>query len=138
MANSNKEHYFFSDQKYICFLTSCQNAVRLTGIPDCSSPYSRKDFAQHQLLTLLIFKEYLGAHYRDFIQLVEIMGIIQDQLHLKEIPYYSTLYKFSNRVPSPVINQLFRKGGSFMTEWKNVTSIVAIDSSGFTPDSAST
>jgi hypothetical protein len=66
------------------------------------------------------------------------MGIIQDQLHLNEIPHYSTLCKFSNRVPATILNRLFRKACSFITEWKNVTSVVAIDSSGFTPDSAST
>ena len=137
MANPNKEHYFFSNQKYICFLTSCQNAVRLTGVPEYSSRFSRRDFTQGQLLTLLLFKEYLGAHYRDFVQLVEIMGIIQEQLQLNEIPHYSTLCKFSKRVPATVLNQLFRKACSFMTEWKNATSVVAIDSSGFTPDSAS-
>jgi hypothetical protein len=138
MANPNKEQYFFSDQKYICFLTSCQNAVRLTGFPEYSSRFSRRDFTQHQLLTLLLFKEYLGAHFRDFVQLVEIMGIIQEQLQLDEIPHYSTLCKFSKRVPASVLNQLFRKACSFMTEWKSATSIVAIDSSGFTTDTSST
>jgi len=138
MGNLNKEHYFFSDQKYICFLTSCQNAIRLTGVPEYSSRYSRKDFSQHQLLTLLLFKEYVGARYRDFVQLVEIMCIVQEQLELKEIPHYSTLCKFSKRVPATVLNQLFRKACSFMAEWKSATSVVAIDSSGFTPDSAST
>jgi len=138
MGNPNKEHYFFSDQKYMCFLTSCQNAIRLTGVPEYSSRYSRKDFNQHQLLTLLLFKEYIGARYRDFVQLVEIMGIVQEQLELKEVPHYSTLCKFSKRVPATVLNQLFRKACSFMAEWKNATSVVAIDSSGFTPDSAST
>ncbi len=78
------------------------------------------------------------THYRDFVQLVEIMGIIQEQLQLDEIPHYSTLCKFSKRVPATVLNQLFRKACSFMTEWKSATSIVAIDSSGFTPDSSST
>jgi len=138
MANPNKEHYFFSDQKYICFLTSCQNAIRLTAIPEYSSRYSRRDFNQHQLLTLLLFKENLRAHYRDFVNLIEIMNIVQDQLQLSEIPHYSTLCKFSKRVPASILNQLFRKACSFMTSWKNVTSVVAIDSSGFTPDSAST
>ena len=66
------------------------------------------------------------------------MSIIQEQLQLNEIPHYSTLCKFSKRVPATVLNQLFRKACSFMTEWKNATSVVAIDSSGFTPDSAST
>ena len=138
MGNPNKEHYFFSDQKYICFLRSFQNAVRLTGIPEYSPRYSRRDFNQHQLLTLLLFKEYLGAHYRDFVNLIEIMNIVQEQLQLNEIPHYSTLCKFLKRVPANVLNQLFRKACSFMTAWKNATSVVAIDSSGFTPDSAST
>ena len=138
MANPNKEHYFFSDQKYICFLTSCQNAIRLTGVPEYSSRYSRKDFSQHQLLTLLLFKEYLGFRYRDFVKLIEIMGIVQEQLDLSEIPHYSTLCKFSKRVPTSLINQLFRKACSFMAKWKTRSSVVAIDSSGFTPDTAST
>ena len=138
MANSNKEQYFFSEQKYICFLTSCQNAIRLTGVSKYTSRYSRKDYTQTQLLTLLLFKEYLGERYRDFVQLVEIMNIVQDQLELKEIPHYSTLCKFSKRISSTILNQLFRKACSFMSEWKHVTTIVAIDSSGFTPDSAST
>ena len=138
MGNTNKEHYFFSDQKYICFLTSCQNAIRLTGVPEYSSRYSRKDFNQHQLLTLLLFKEYLGARYRDFVNLIEIMDIVQEQLQLNEIPHYSTLCKFSKRIPASALNQLFQKACSFMSEWNNSSSVVAIDLSGFTPDSAST
>jgi hypothetical protein len=138
MANINKEQYFFSEQKYICFLTSCQNAIRLAGISPYTSRYSRRDYTQPQLLALLLFKEYLGKKYRDFIQLVEIMDIIQNQLELKEIPHYSTLCKFSKRISSTVLNQIFRNACSFMSEWKHGTTIVAIDSSGFAPDSAST
>ena len=138
MANKNKERFFYSDQKYICFLTSCQCAIRLAGIPRYSSPYSRRDFDQHQLLVLLLFKGYLGFHYRDIVKLVEITDIVQEQLHLDEIPHYSTLCKFSKRIPAPVLNRLFRKACSFMAEWKKSMTIVAVDSSGFTPDSAST
>ena len=138
MENTNKEHYFFSDQKYICFLTSCQNAVRLTGVPEYTSRYSRRDFTHHQLLTLLLFKEYLCAHTRDFVSLIEIMSIVQEQLHLNEIPHYSILGKFSKRIPASALNQLFQKACPFMSEWGNSSSVVAIDSSGFTPDSAST
>ncbi len=138
MANPNKEPYFFSDQKYICLLNSCQNAAKLTSVPEYSSRFSRRDFTQHQLHTLLLFKKYLGDQYRDFVQLVENMGIIQEQLQLDEMPHYSTLFKFSKRVPATVLNQLFRKACSFMTEWKNTTLVVAIDASGFTPDSSST
>jgi len=90
------------------------------------------------LLTLLLFKEYLGARYRDFVNLIEIMDIVQEQLQLNEIPHYSTLCKFSKRIPASALNQLFQKACSFMSEWNNSSSVVAIDSSGFTPDSAST
>lgn len=128
MGNPNKEIYFLSDQKYICFLTSCQNAIRLTEVSEYSSRYLRRDFNQHLLLTLLLFKEYIGARYRDFVQLVEIMDIVQEQLQLNNIPHYPTLCKFSKRVPATVLNQLFRKACSFMAEWKNATSVVAIDS----------
>ena len=110
----------------------------LTGVPEYSSRFSRRDFTQPQLLTLLLFKEYLGAHYRDFVQNVEIMGIIQEQLQLNEIPQYSPLFKFSKRVPATVLYQLFRKACSFMTEWKNASSVVTIDPTGFTPDTSST
>jgi hypothetical protein len=66
------------------------------------------------------------------------MGIVQEQLDISEIPHYSTLCKFSKRVSTSVINQLFRKACSFMADWKTPSSVVAIDSSGFTPDTAST
>ncbi len=72
------------------------------------------------------------------MKLIEIMDIVREQLSLDEIPHYSTLCKFSKGIPSQVLTQLFQKACSFMTAWKNSSSIVAIDSSGFTPDSAST
>ena len=71
------------------------------------------------------------------MSLIEIMNIVQEQLHLKAISHYSTVSKFSKRVYANVLNKLFRKACSFMTGWKNATSVFAIDSSGFTPDSAS-
>jgi hypothetical protein len=138
MANPDREHDFFSDHKDICFLTLCQSGIRLTVLPEYSSRYSKRDFTQHQLLTSQVFNEYLGAHYRDFVQLVEIMDIIQEQLQLNEISHYTTLCKFPIRIPATVVNPLFRKACSFMTEWKNIPLVVAIDSSGFTPDSSST
>ena len=47
--------------QYICFLTSCQNAIRLTCVPEYSSHFSRKDFTRQQLLMLRLFKEYLES-----------------------------------------------------------------------------
>jgi len=91
MANPNKEHDFFLDQKYFCFLTSCQNAVRMTGSRNTPHAIRGGTSLNTNYSRYFLFKEYLGAHYQGFIQLVEIMSIIQDQLQLNDIPHYSIL-----------------------------------------------
>lgn len=83
------------------------------------------------------YSKNIREHW-DFIDLVGIMDIVLEQLHFNAIPDYSTVCKLSKRVSATVLNLLFRKVCSITTEWNNVTSAVAIDPSGFTPDSAST
>jgi hypothetical protein len=76
MTNPNKEQYFLSEQKYICFsdiMPECTSTdVEYQNIPHA---IPRKDFNQHQILTVLLFKGYIGFRYRDFAELVEIMGL---------------------------------------------------------------
>jgi hypothetical protein len=49
-------------------------------------------------LALLVFKEYLGARYREIIEFVEVMGVVQKHLGIAEIPHFTTLCKFSKIV----------------------------------------
>jgi len=137
MANTNKEHYFFSDQSYICFLTACRSAIELAKIPLYSSQYSRKDYNQHQLILLLLLKEYIGQGYREVTQLAEISQIIQEFIGLTEIPHYSTLCKFTSRISTQLLNQVFRKTCYLMSKINNHVSIAAVDSTGFVTDAAS-
>jgi len=65
MANNNKGQYFFSDQTYNCFLTACNSAIGLAKIRRYSSLYSRKDYNQHQLITLHLLKEFTGQGFRE-------------------------------------------------------------------------
>lgn len=137
MANIHKGQYFFSDQTYICFLTACNSAIALAKIPLYSSPYSRKDYNQHQLLTLLLLKEFTGQGYRELIRLTEISPIIQEILGLGEVPHYSTLCKFASRFDSSSLSRILKKTCILMFIVTDHVNVAAIDSTGFVTDSAS-
>jgi len=71
MHKHTKEPYFNGNQKHISFLTATMNAIRESKIPLYSSKYSRKDYNQHQLLALLIFKEYLELKLRCLVYSID-------------------------------------------------------------------
>jgi transposase len=137
MPNTNKEHYFFSDQMYICFLTSCKSAIEMAEIPLYSSQYSRRDYNQHQLISLLLLKEFIGQGYRELVKLIEISGIVQESLGLAQIPHFSTLCKFSSRLESSFLNRIFKKTCHLMSIVDSHVEVAAIDSTGFVTDSSS-
>ena len=82
----NKEQYIFSNHKYICFLTVALNAINEANIPKYTSRFSKKRYSQHQLLALLLLKEYLNCGYRELTEILELTDILQKQLMLKGIP----------------------------------------------------
>ena len=136
MPKPNKEHYFFSNQKYITFLTIALNVIAEINYPKFRSRFSKKQYNQHQLLALLLLKEYLHFGYRDLIETIELMEPIQKQLDLKTIPHYSTLCKFSDRISSDLLNRLIRGINRFYPKDPSRCKIVAIDSSGMILDHA--
>jgi transposase len=129
-----KEPYFFRNQKHISFLTATINAIRSSEIPLYSSKFSRKDYNQHQLLAILIFKEYLGVRYREIIELVEVMDAIKNHLGITRIPHFTTLCKFSSRISSKVLSQVFKQASIF--SYRNIgrVSTIAVDSTGFSTE----
>jgi len=94
-------------------------------------------YNQHQLLSLLLLKEYFRCGYRELIEIVELMDIIQEQLMLKDIPHYSTLCKFSNRISSELLNRLMKSIFRFFPKSHTSNTLIAIDSSGITLSPAS-
>ena len=126
-----KEPYFYGNQKHISFLTATMNAIRESKIPLYSSKFSRKDYNQHQLLALLVFKEYLGARYREIIELIEVMNVIQTHLGIARIPHFTTLNKFSSRISSTILTEVHKQATSFFYRDKGRVSTIAIDSTGF-------
>jgi hypothetical protein len=52
--------------------------IRDSRIPLYSSKFSRKTYTQHQLLVLLLLKEYLSEDYRDTVELAETMDVLME------------------------------------------------------------
>jgi hypothetical protein len=70
-----------------------REALRLAreALPAYSSPYSRKDFTQHQLFAALALKTFLKTDYRGVVQVLADFAELRDDLGLTKVPNYSTL-----------------------------------------------
>jgi len=68
-------------------------ALRVSGdaLPAYSSPFSKRDFTQHQLFTILVLKQFFKTDYRGIVQLLADWPELQRILKLKKVPHYSTL-----------------------------------------------
>ena len=87
-----------SANRYIRFVELSSGLIRDSRIPLFSSKFSKKTYNQHQLLVLLLLKEYLSEDYRDTIELTEIMDVLQEKIHLDKGPYFTTIHKFCQRI----------------------------------------
>ena len=68
------------------------------ALPDYASPFSKKDFTQPQLLTILILRQFFNTDYRGIIQLLHDFPNLQQVLKLKKVPHYSTLCYAERRI----------------------------------------
>ncbi len=71
-----------------------------------SGHFSKHDFTQPALFTLLAVKIYTRSTYRQIIDLLELSDKIQKYLHLKKVPHYTTLQKFFQRLPTSILQEL--------------------------------
>jgi len=65
--------------------------IAKAALPQYSSVYSRHDFTQHQLFTILVLRQFLKTDYRGIIQMLADFSDLRKALGLKKIPHYSTL-----------------------------------------------
>jgi len=66
-------------------------AVAERSLPLYSSPYSRRDFTQHQLFAILVLRYFFRMDYRGIVQLLGEFSDLRELLGLAKIPHYSTL-----------------------------------------------
>src|SRR5215813_278803 len=79
-------------------------ALAQEALPAYSSKFSRQDFTQHQLFTLLALKTFFKTDYRGVVQLLHDFAELREDLGLDKVPHYSTLCYAAGR--------LLKKGSS--------------------------
>jgi hypothetical protein len=132
MPITNKETIKKSSGRYISFIKHAFSLVQSSHLSLYSSKYSRKDYTQHQLLTLLLFKEYRKEDYRSIIWDLEEMDRIREVLGLTTVPHFTTLQKFLCRIKPIYFDILLKCTLKIFYSPGDTISITAIDSSGFT------
>jgi len=92
--------------QYIRFVEVASGIIRNSRIPLYSSKFLIKTYSQHQLLILILLKEYLSEAYRDIVNLSGLLDEIIQRINLDSIPHFTTLHKFSQRIDSSIFTRL--------------------------------
>ena len=132
MCTKSKETIKRSASRNIRFIQAAQSVVKSTRISPYSCKYSKKTYTQHQLLVLILFKDYRNQHYREFVDDVGDMERVQELLSLSVVPHFTTLQKFLFRIKSLYLRITFKKTLNLFYTTDDKIPITAIDSSGFT------
>ena len=121
-----------STNRYIRLVELSTGLIRDSRIPLFSSKLFKRTYTQHQLLILLLLKEYLSEDYRDTVELTEITDSIREKNHLREVPDFTTIHKFCQRIRSSQFLRLLNRLMEMFYGWGVKIPCSAIDSSGFT------
>ena len=73
-------------------------SVAQEALPPYSHRNSPKKFTQHQLVAILMVREFFHMDYRGVEQLLKDWSDLRQALDLKEVPDYSTLAKAHERL----------------------------------------
>jgi hypothetical protein len=77
-------------------------------------------------------KECLSGDYRDTVELTEIMDSIRQKIKLDEVPHFTIIQKFCQRIRSSTFNRLLTRLTKSFYDGEKKISCTAIESTGFT------
>jgi hypothetical protein len=132
MCLSNKHTGNISSNKYLNFIDTALAVSGNSRLEIYSCKYSKRTYTQHQLLALVLLKEYLNEDYRDIVELVELMDKVQTKLGLKQVPHFTTLHKFVTRIKTILLNRLLHQTIKLFYSRGERIEVTAVDSTGFT------
>jgi hypothetical protein len=121
-----------SASRNIRFIQTAISIVKSTHLKPYSCKFSKKIYSQHQLLVLILFKDYRNQHYREFVEDMGDMEGVQEFLDLSIAPHFTTLQKFLYRIKSLYLRLTFKKTLILFYSDNDSIPITAINSSGFT------
>ena len=120
-------------KKESLILKVAKRAFRLVAtsrLPAFSSKFANRIYSQHQHFALLVLKKHLqNTTYRDVVDVVSEMPRVLQALELEEVPHYSTLQKFFERLKGILLDLLARV--------ERASEMLAVDSTGFSSEHSS-
>ena len=106
-----------STNRYIRFVELSSGLIKDSRIPLYSSKYSKKTYTQLQLLILLLLREYLSEDYRNTVELTEIMDSLREKICRDEVPHFTTIQKFCQRIRSSTFTLLLNRLRKLFYDW---------------------
>ena len=112
------------ESRYKRFLDTSFTVVKRVLRP-YSDKFSKKTYTQHQHAVAILLMKYENKTYRD---IVDLIGELRSYFDLDEVPHFTTLQKFFDRIPTYIWDFLITK--TYQLFGVTVAN-VAIDSTGY-------
>lgn len=119
--------------KYKKVADFCYDLCQRAQIPLHFSKFSNKIYSNYKHLFLLVYKQYRKFTYEELLTDLEDNLILKAYLGFRRLPHYTTLIKFSKRLPMAILDKLLIAFKKLIPRPKKV----AIDATGMSLDNAS-